>query len=397
MLGTDTVLSDPRQNYGMITSNAARLLAVVIVIAPGLSAQNKKEDGLLVLPKVQATANVPLVKIAEYRMKEERFAPAAVISLRHIYIIGGQNSAGTILRSIERFDVESGESKVIASLAIGRLWAQAVLVENKIFVFGGQSLDSKISRSSVTSVGETLRGSAEQRAQNRIDGASWGSSSVSESKWQPVHPEETVEVIDLDTGEVSTAGQMPEPRSEFGCVFLNGLIYVIGGKFLAQKPKGDAFTNRVDIFDPVTRKWTAGPNLINPATANVAVVDDTYILIPGGFNGTKSLDSVVIFDPKIAKRGQLPSLCRPTSAHAAVCLDKYMFLFGDYQHPEEILAYNLRDKTSATFTLQYEAARHAAVVADAKKIFVIGGKPDRDSTPLNKIQVFQLTSKKEAR
>ena len=376
----------------MSASKAFCFFPIFLGFAFCQSVPEKGGEQPLALPKIQATAYVPLEKVGEYRMQEARFAAAAVINGKSIYVIGGQNSAGTILTSIERFNIETGESKMIANLAVGRIWAQAVLFNDKIFVFGGQSPVTRFRRSAGPSTGETLRGGPEQRAQNRINAASNIASPGRESDLAGVDPEESVEVIDLGTGAVSTVGKMPEPRSEFGCALVNGSIYVVGGKCRDQLGV-DAFTNRVDIFDPVTGKWKTGPQLSAPATANIAVVDESIVLIPGGFNGIRALDSVFIFDPRAGKRGTLPALCRPTSAHAAVCLDKYMFLFGDYAHPGEILAYNLRDKTSETFTLQYDASRHAAAVATATKIFVIGGKPERESAPLNKIQVFELRTK----
>lgn len=378
-----------KPNHSTTTFKIVRLICCFQMIGTLAAAAAPENSETLILPKITATANVPLIKVAEYNMQEERFAATAVISGWNIYIISGQNSQGTVLRSIERFDVETGESTLFANLAVGRLWSRAIVIADKIYVFGGQRPVTRFRRNSQSSGG--LPRDDQNRSQARISAASGlGGGESRETNLEGMQPEESVEVIDLNTGATTTIGEMPEPRSEFGCGYVDGLIYIIGGKCLDKKHQVDAYTNRVDIFNPASNTWSVGPYLVEPTTADIAVIEESFIVIPGGYTGSRSSDSVTIFEPKTGKRGTLPPLCRPTSAHATAYLGTHMFLFGDYNHPGEILAYNLRNKSSELFTLQYDAARHAAAVANAKKIFVIGGKPSRDATPLKKIQVFQL-------
>lgn len=362
-------------------------IALMLAVGGNLAAagQNENKEEILALPKLKVTANVPLVKVAEYRMHEKRLGAAAVISGWYIYIIGGQRSHGNFVRTIERFDVQTGESEIFSALAVGRLWPRAVAVGSKIYIFGGESFVA-VGRPAA----DIPRGGVERSAADRIAAAARDPVRPANTL-DELQPETSIEVLDMTTGALSVEGKMPDPRSEFGCVYLDGSIYVIGGKHLARHARLETATNRVDMFNPATGAWRPGANLPVTTTADACLVDGTGIIVAGGFNGSSPQDKVFAFDPKTSGWSSLPSLARPRSAHATVSLGKYLFLFGDYNGPGEILAYNLKDKRSAIYTLRYEASRHAAAVANAKKIFVIGGIPYLGAEALDKIQVFQLT------
>lgn len=367
----------------------SRLILLLAVVGVDLMAadQGGGPEEILTLPKIGVTANVPIVKVAEYHMREKRHGAAAVLSGWYIYIIGGQRSHGNFVRTIERFDVQTGESKVFSALAVGRLWPRAVAVGSKIYIFGGASFVAS-GRPRPDRPGQGREQSAEARiaAADRAPGRPTNT-------LDELQPEPSIEVLDMTSGALSVVGKMPDPRSDFGCVYLDGSVYVIGGKHIARHKRLETVTNRVDVFNPATGVWTPGANLPVTTTADACVVDGIGIVVPGGYGGSSPLDTVFAFDPRTSRWTSLPPLGRPRSAHATAFLGKYLFLFGDYNHPEEILAYNLRDKTSAVFTLRYEASRHAAAVANTKRIFVFGGIPVLGAEPLDTIQVFELTPK----
>ena len=71
-------------------------------------------------------------------------------------------------------------------------------------------------------------------------------------------------VLDLDewargNAQWTTVAPMPQPRNQFSCVTFDGKIYAIGGQFHHDSEQLDQA--RVDIYDPNTDTWTAGPPL----------------------------------------------------------------------------------------------------------------------------------------
>ncbi len=337
------------------------------LLALSFSADASAQDPVT-LPKVSVTANVPLLKVAEHRMLEKRFAPAAVTDGRYLYFIGGQDAGGAPLDSIERFDPETGKSEPFARLQTARLWHRAVVHQGKIFVLGGAT--------------PAFQKSAMRRLQSpgRI--------------LSPLMLCAEVETVDLATGRVGKMPPMPTPRKEFGCVVIGGKIHVLGGqRFYKEK---SSCTNSVDIFDPAAGEWTTGVPMIKPLISDAVLVDGSTIVVPGGYDGSVASEVVQAYDPTQGSWGLIPSLCKQSSAHSVVVLGSHLFLFGNYSNPGELIAYDLATKVSETFTLQYTPARHAAAVALNGRIYVAGGKEQIDSTPLDSIQVFAPPPRKTA-
>ena len=327
----------------------ALLVACGLGVGPILSAE-AGPGATTVLPRVEASAQVPIVKVAEFRMRVARFAPAAVAHGDYLYIIGGSNEGDSVLDSIERFNVRTGRSEEFSRLQVARQRHRALVVNDTICVLGGETSFH---------TGLTL--------------------------------EPSVEIVDLATGKVTPGVEMPTPRAEFGCVLLGGKIYVIGGIRLLGTKRNR--TNTVDVFDLNSRRWSPGVPMPTPRETQATLIDGPYIVVPGGFDGNRALNEVEFFNPRDASWRSLPPLCRSTSAHSLIFLGHHLFLFGDYGAPAELLAYDLATRRSETFTLRYESARHTAAVVHQGRIYVIGGRVTRASGELNLIQVYALRSK----
>jgi hypothetical protein len=73
---------------------------------------------------------------------------------------------------------------------------------------------------------------------------------------------------------------------------LNGRIYALGGRWLND-------LNSVEIYDPSTDQWTAGPAMQEARAGFGATVMDGKIYVAGGelINTLKTLKSVEVFDP----------------------------------------------------------------------------------------------------
>ncbi|ACB73858.1 Kelch repeat-containing protein [Opitutus terrae] len=381
------------------------LLMLAPFAARALTTEKKLASPALQLPQLSVPANVPLQKVAELRMLEPRFAPAAVAHGNFIYIIGGSGRNDAPLASVERFDVRTGRSEPFTTLQTPRLWHQAVLVGDKIYVLGGDSLNG-ISPSWPS---PSLHGPVSIDADTDEIGARWAarewvqfgpttpyrpfpsSPLLYASAPQPARPGRnplsSVEIIDLATGATAAGPALPKPRTNFACAAVGRHIFVIGGRTLSAA--GPIVSNRVFILDTASATWTEGaptPHVRSDAAA--AVVSGGFILVSGGYRRPFALDAVDVLNPRTGHWTEIAPLTRPTSAHSLVFFGHQLFLFGDYDNPGELIAYDLNRKTSETFTLQYKASRHTAAVVANDQIFVIGGRTNRYQPPTDLIQVF---------
>lgn len=357
-------------------------LAFVPLLLAGLTAaaQTAPETPAppTVLPKLTVGAEVPLLKVAEHRMREPRFATAAVAHRGAIYIISGLNTLGAASPTIERFDVATGRTEIVAHLRIARLWHRTVVVADKIYILGGSSFEGT-SASASPSVDRSLPPAGQSNAP------------VPALSLVTAHLdlEPTVEIFDPLTRAVSAGPKMPDARNQFGCVPLDGALYVFGG---VHRHRGQqSYTNTTLVLDLAKNQWRDGPPMPQSRAGDATLVDGGFVIVPGGYNGRRAITDVDVFNPRNQTWNTISPLTQGMSAHATAFLGSYLFLFGNYDTPEQLLAYNLKTKQSETFTLGYTAARHAAVVVHDRLIYVIGGREHVDSEPLNLIQVFAPT------
>ena len=74
---------------------------------------------------------------------------------------------------------------------------------------------------------------------------------------------------------------MPKPRHDAAGAVLDGRLYVLGGK----TPVPDAsFFDDVEIYDPVTDRWSYGQPLRSARTGSGAVVVNRTLYVVGGFD-----------------------------------------------------------------------------------------------------------------
>jgi N-acetylneuraminic acid mutarotase len=74
---------------------------------------------------------------------------------------------------------------------------------------------------------------------------------------------------------------MPTKRSGSAAFLIDDKIYVVGGGY--KKPDGNfQFLKTVEIYDPATDSWSAGPDMLQPHDYPAAVEDNGRIYILGG-------------------------------------------------------------------------------------------------------------------
>lgn len=94
-------------------------------------------------------------------------------------------------------------------------------------------------------------------------------------------------VLDLDDVSAgwSNAAPMPDPRMHHSTIVHEGKIYIIGGQYGHFGPLAKAGqTARVDIYDPETDEWSRGPDLpkTNCQSQSSTLISGGRIIVVGG-------------------------------------------------------------------------------------------------------------------
>lgn len=292
------------------------ILACFVLGFPGLRAAEKADPGS------------PLVKVAEYHMHLARRGAAVAALGDYLYIFGGYG--GATIYQAERLNVVTGQVELLPAKFQQRVFHSAVEHNGKFHLFGG-----------------------------------WG-------RPRPAQPhEETVEIYDPATNEVTVAGKAPNPRAAAGMVKMGHQVLVVGG-VRANKAGTYSQTNLAEIYDLNTGTWSDGPAMPTVRAAPAVAVGQ-FILVPGGYVSGTALKTVEIFVPSEQGWKKLPDLGVGVQSHSAAFLGQWVFLFGDQRETDQMVAYEL--KTRKTLRLKPGTAhmRYSAAITHGDRIYVVGG------------------------
>ncbi|MBI5283165.1 MAG: hypothetical protein HY858_15885 [Candidatus Solibacter usitatus] len=213
-------------------------------------------------------------------MPTDAYGRASAACADRIYAFGGVEHAGPLAR-VDFYDTLRNTWSRCSGMPTPRTHAAAAVVRESVYVMGG----------------------------SHVFGASFGTQA--NECYQP--------------GTDSWSIRRPMPRKRIGhCIAaVDGKIYVFGG---ASQAIG---SHEVDLYDPVTDRWTTldRPWANARTAAAVAVVGGRIYLI-GGHDPTGTCGAVDEFDPSTeiwAERAQMPA---PRSFPAAAVLGGIIYVIG---------------------------------------------------------------------
>ncbi len=126
---------------------------------------------------------------------------------------------------------------------------------------------------------------------------------------------------------------MPTPRNQFSCVTFQGRIYAIAGQFHHDSAQLDQ--PRVDIYDPGTDSWSAGPPLTkgHSHAEGATFVHDGRIYMAGGHTtapgGSKQHDAdIIVLNPDANAWEKVGVLPIPLSSPAVAIIDGKIYVAG---------------------------------------------------------------------
>lgn len=244
--------------------------------------------------------------------------------------------------------VHSKEWKTFLPLNTPRAGAASVVLDGKIYVLGGKSLDNKVLN--------------------------------------------TVECYD-PANQVWLENAIPpfkKERYNAAAVAFNGKIYLIGGR------SAEEILEEVEVYDPVQNKWEGVQNIHEAREGHVAFILNNHIYIIGGQENEYELTKEIEwYDEARDKWEEENKKCPfPRVAQFGASVNDLYYMFGGYYYGMSKESYrwnkqNMHKSWEQLPSLSQPRAYGATVVKD-DSIFLIGGETPSGKSDL--VEVFDVSN-----
>jgi len=215
---------------------------------------------------------------------------SAVVGGR-LYVVGGIDSIGRTLATMDMFDPGSGQWVSKNPMPTSRSLAACVSIEGKIYVIGGGLYIGNYYGFNRVEVYDTTSGTWKQLAD--MPSGRWGHSAVAangkiyvfggataEGGW---HVFSSVEVYDPQTNAWTTISNMPTARYNLTACLLDSSIYVMGGWL--NSGSGPIY-DKVEVYNPVSDNWSTVTTMPVARSLLASAVLDGKIYVYGGARTT---------------------------------------------------------------------------------------------------------------
>ncbi|XP_054167851.1 kelch-like protein 3 [Oppia nitens] len=302
-------------------------------------------------------------------MSTPRYEYRLVSNKNQLYAIGGYGGT-KYLNTVETYNQQTNQWQSLASLRITRSNIGAALINDTIYVCGGEneiSLKDRLLKSCeyysanimdnwyLTQQMLTERESLELVAHS--DGYLYAIGGYSNTG-----TESTMDRYDTQTRQWTQMAPMQSSRYNFGSVSFMGKIYVCGGD-------GSSDGKACESYDPKTNQWTKIASMNRPRFQFKLIVFDDLLYAMGG---TPVTDSVEIYDEKADQwyySMQLPIKLYGFGGRGSlivICVDDALYTTNCYQLD------NQQRKWQSIESLTTQRANFG-FVSSKNQLYAIGG------------------------
>ena len=265
----------------------------------------------------------------------------------------------------------------LASLEMGVYAAGSALVDNKIYVVGGNRsyLEDPLLKEMLLNPQTELEDLIQASTKN--------------FSWQSYY--HGIQVYDLERDQWSTSERKLEKRANHSLNFVDGKLYVIGGTTLSGNRDNEYLQNKIEILDP--EKDSLIIDKVNPhqAYGSASFTHQGNIIVMGGSlelknNGKKAYSSQVhLFNPGTGFWYEMKEMPTPKETQG-VLVSNSIYLVGGYNGKalSEIESFNLLTGEWTPEASLPEISAHPAVTAHQELLYIQDG---------NRIYTYHLPTK----
>ena len=297
------------------------------------------------------------------------------------------------------------EWEAVASLNIARDQFAAAAIDNKIYVFGGNTLSQESNTTEVLDLNNPtswsmlannnlMSGSLEELTGVGLNGRFYVFGALPQVVENGLS--NFVGLYDPVSDSWSLQTPMPTPRSAAPAAVYQEQIYVFGGYYENPRTGKNIKPRQVEAFDPASNAWesiTAIPKRKLREGVMVAMIDGKAILVGGGSEKPRKVFSDIFAYDFASNKWQTKGFTRVptprafTSAYQAPIINGKIYLIGGYRFAGKQLVASdkveIYDPVSNTWqigpSLPNPIADHVPVAA-GNAVYVIGGVLNADNT-----------------
>ncbi len=265
-----------------------------------------------------------------------RAGAASVVWQNKIYVFGGKSLNNKILNTVERYDPARGEwdETVVPEFSEERYNASAILFDNKIFLIGGRGEEDVLSKVEVYDPAQNLWYDAQDLHEERegftavilnnhiyvIGGQKKEHSMMDEIEWYDESKDKWVEVNE----------DMPHPRVAPFAAAVNDTFYMFGGYYFGLTKSFYKWKFKSDHS-----KWSAEPDLPTARAYGATVLRGDSLFLIGGEIQSGKTNMVEIFDLKKQKFIGGAPMNTARSGVTGVCLNDSIYAIGGYDRDSD--------------------------------------------------------------
>lgn len=194
---------------------------------------------------------------------------------------------------------------------------------------------------------------------------------------------DTVEIVDITTGEISYSATNPYPVEYGGSAVWNDKIYLFGGS------NGSVNSDRLYEFDPAINTWTRLPDMPEAKQTNGEIIDGVLYVF-GGYYGTtsKRIDSYDIANSTWSYIDDMPE---GISAHAITKSDNNIWIVGSYDNIQLLAIYNVETNDFIQLSSNMVGRRHAGTCIAQDNLYVFGGNQSSSGLVISSLQYADVS------
>jgi len=218
-----------------------------------------------------------------------------------LYAVGGTNSAGAALKTVQVYNPSTNSWTTKASLPVARQSSNgATHISGTIYVPGGQDAAGVITRTlyaykistNIWSPKTNLPVFSGCGGSGVISGKLYVYSGCTKTATGPQTAAALLHRYDPVTNAWTTMPGAPSVHVQPAVTVVAGKLYVAGGN-----AGGGAVTGRVDVYNPGTNSWSTIPSMPTPRVASAGGLIGGKLYVVGGRNGPTYYNTVEVYDP----------------------------------------------------------------------------------------------------